>query len=396
MTKERLNVGIIGFGMIGKVHSFCYAALPYYAPELAVTGRITHVATAHAETARTAGKIIGCDVGTTDFREITENPEIDVVHICSPNDQHFPQLLSAIEHNKHIYCDKPLTATLEEAEQLEAAFNRRDPQGKRLYTATFQMTFHLRFFAAIRRARQLITENRLGRIFRFQMGYYHSSSASPNAPFRWKHDLNGGVIRDLVSHLLDLIDSLIGMPQEFLTETAIGYPTRPVRPLRPGESISDVPGRPVLSEESVIILTRGHDTAGNKINGSIEATRLATGHEDDFRLEINGEKGALRFSLMDPHYLEFFDASNSEHPYGGNSGWQKIAVGGRYELPDSEFPSAKATTGWVRAHIASLSNFWQAIAGGEPGQPGLEQGVRIQRGLDAAMRSGQSGKWESF
>ena len=109
------RVGIIGFGMIGKVHAYGYATLPFYYDPPPLAARITHVVTSRAETAEKARQLTGAEVAATDFRAVTENPEIDIVHICTPNDRHFEALQSAIAEQKHIYCDKPLTATWDEA-----------------------------------------------------------------------------------------------------------------------------------------------------------------------------------------------------------------------------------------------------------------------------------------
>ncbi|MDO4586172.1 MAG: Gfo/Idh/MocA family oxidoreductase [Planctomycetia bacterium] len=400
MSENPLRVGIIGFGMIGKVHAFAHQAMSYYAPLLPIRCQITSVATIHKETAEKAKRIIGCDFATTNFKEITENPDIDIVHICSPNDQHFPALLSAIRQNKNIYCDKPLVVSLNEAKKIDAELSRTDSQGKRLYTKTSQMTFHLRFFSAIKRMKQILDENRIGRIFQYRIGYYHASNISRQTPFKWKHGESGGAIRDLVSHLLDLVDFLIGLPEELLADSIIAYPNRPL-PLASAKNVSNATYyQTVESEDSVSILTRGllnppasSDPLFSPVQGVIEASKLATGCEDDLRLEIHGEKGALRFSLMNPHYLEFFDATLSDRPFGGYSGWLQIPCGGRYEFPDADFPSHKSSTGWIRAHIASLSNFLNDIANNRPGNPSLLQGIRIQSALDAVAKSCQSRLW---
>ncbi|MCL2120548.1 MAG: Gfo/Idh/MocA family oxidoreductase, partial [Planctomycetaceae bacterium] len=148
------RVGIIGFGMIGKVHAYGYATLPYYLQPLPFPVRLTHIATAHADTAEHAKAVTGAGVATTDYREITENPDVDIVHICTPNDQHLAPLLSAMRCNKHIYCDKPLVAGIDEAEQVRQAMAG--------YGGVSQMTFHLRFFPAVQRAKQMIDAGKLG------------------------------------------------------------------------------------------------------------------------------------------------------------------------------------------------------------------------------------------
>ncbi len=106
------KVGLIGFGFIGKVHAYGHRNIPLFYDQQEFRSRITHVCTSRAATAEKGAMQIEAEHAVTDYREITENPDIDIVDICTPNNLHFEALLSAIRHNKHIYCDKPLTATL--------------------------------------------------------------------------------------------------------------------------------------------------------------------------------------------------------------------------------------------------------------------------------------------
>ena len=362
------SVGIVGFGMIGKVHAFGYATLPYNIdPKINANFRITHVATAHQETAEKAKTVCGADVATTDFRDITENPNIDIVHICSPNEQHVEQLISAIRHGKHIYCDKPLCCTLEEAEFIRSEMERCN------YSATNQMTFHLRFFPAVMRMKQLIDEGRLGRILQFRAAFLHSSSVDPNAPFKWKYAKGGGVILDLGSHVLDIVDHLIGSIDSLVAQTQLAHPQRPVS--APSEANPNPPLCDVVVEDAVSMLVKMESGA----HGVIEASKLSTGTTDDFRIEIHGEKGAVRFRLLDPQTVEFFDATVRDKPLGGTSGWLSIGCHNKYDPPHADFPNSKAIIGWTRAHAACLVNFLSAVATGKQTTPDLMQGFKIQR-----------------
>ena len=371
---KTFSTGIIGFGMIGKVHAFGYATLPYHIdPNINAKFRITHVATAHDESAEKAKAVCGADVATTDFRNITENPDIDIVHICSPNEQHVEQLISAIRHGKHIYCDKPLCCTMEEAELVRGEMQRSN------YSATNQMTFHLRFFPAVMRMKQLIDENRLGRILQFRTVFLHSSNVDSNAPFKWKHAKGGGVILDLASHVLDIVDYLVGPIDSLVAQTQLAYPQRPVS--TPSKANPNPPLRDVVVEDAVSMLAKMENGA----HGVIEASKLSTGTTDDFRIEIHGEKGAVRFRLLDPQTVEFFDATASDKPLGGTSGWLSIGCNNRYESPHLDFPNAKAIIGWTRAHAACLVNFLNAVAAGKPTTPDLMQGFKIQQYMERAM-----------
>src|SRR3989339_712766 len=118
---KKYNVGIIGFGFIGKVHAYGHVNLPLFYDPLPFKTKITHVCTSKKETAEIACEQVGAEHGVTDFREITENPDIDIVHICTPNNFHKEALLSAMKNNKQIYCDKPLVSDVAEADEISKA-----------------------------------------------------------------------------------------------------------------------------------------------------------------------------------------------------------------------------------------------------------------------------------
>ncbi|MDO5565434.1 MAG: Gfo/Idh/MocA family oxidoreductase [Planctomycetia bacterium] len=406
LDNKPLRVGLIGFGMIGKVHAFGYAALPFYAPELEPFPKIVRVITSREETASHAARLLGSIEYSTDYHDVTAADDIDIVHICSPNDAHVEQVLDTLAHNKHLYCDKPLVVTLQEANTIREAFTQLTPEHKPCYTKTSQMTFHLRFYPAIQRARQLIEQGALGRVFQYRLGYYHASNASPDIAFKWKHGPAGGVIRDLGAHLFDLIDYLIGFPTELIADSDTAFRER-----LSAQASSDHAPIPITVEDSFTVLTRhvagirpryldvtrasvlDKEQDGELITGVIEGTKLATGYEDDVRLEIHGQKGAIRFSLMDPHYLDYFDATRPDRPFGGTSGWTRIACGARCEPPESMFPSSKATIGWLRGHVASLVHFVQAVRENRPSSPDLMQGIRVQALLDDVERSCKLRSW---
>jgi len=329
--------------------------------------------------------VTGAEVATTDFREITENPEVDIVHICTPNDQHLAPLLSAIQHNKHIYCDKPLVAGIDAAEQVRQAMAG--------YNGVSQMTFHLRFFPAVQRAKQLIAAGKLGRILQFRFSFYHSGNAGAEFPYRWKHSPTGGVVRDLGSHVLDMVDHLVGPMDRLIADTTIAYPQR--RDAKSGEI------REVTVEDAFSILVR----LKNGATGTLEGSKLATGSEDDFRFEIHGERGAVRFSLENVNTLEYYDATKSDQPFGGESGWLQIACCSRFMTPDTDFPYKKATIGWQRAHTACLAHLIQSIAAKEqklppehnpltlPQHADLMQGYKIEQLMQMVFDSAERQTW---
>jgi len=370
------RVGFIGFGFIGKVHAYGHLNLPLFYDPLPFRTRITHICTSRMATAEHGKAMVDARVATTDYREITENPDIDIVHICTPNNLHKAALLSAMRGQKHIYCDKPLVVNLAEAEEIQAALPA--------YTGIAQMTLQNRFFPATLRARQLLEEGFIGRPLQFRAAYLHAGSADPLAPLRWKLSAaaGGGVIADLATHVMDLIHHLLGDYDEISARTLIAYPERPA-PDGSGRMLS------VDAEDVVLLMAR----MNNGALGTIEATKIATGTEDELRIEIHGTRGAVRFNTMHPHQLEVFSDDAPATPLGGLRGWTAVDTGQRYPAPGGALPSPKNAIGWMRAHMACVYHFLQAVDTGVPADPGLRQGIYLQRLIESARTADATRGW---
>jgi predicted dehydrogenase len=371
-----LGVGIIGYGFIGKVHAFAHRSIPYFYDPVPLTTRLAGVATSRAESAEAAKKKGGFESATADWRELIERPDIQILHICSPNRLHAEQLVAAMAAGKHIYCDKPLTATFAETEAVKRAMAGWKGIG--------QMTFQSRFFSATQRAKQLVEDGFLGTVIGFRGVHLHSGSVDPAAPLKWKMRKadGGGVLRDLGSHLLDLVDWLAGPFSEIRAETRILYPSRP-----DGRGGAER----VEAEDQVVMTVR---TVDGTI-GTLEASKIATGTEDDLRVEIHGTRGALRFNLMEPDYLDAYSLSDPDAPIGGMRGWKRIATLQRYSS-QAVFPSPRAPSGWLRGHTHCLHNFLRAIADGKPAEPSLARGIEIQGMMECAERSILSKTWQKI
>ena len=370
------NVGMIGFGFIGKVHAYGHMNIPLYYDQQEFKSRITHICTSRPATAEKGAAQVGGDITpVTDYRQITENPDIDIVDICTPNHLHFEAVMSAIKNGKHIYCDKPLTATLDEALQIREAL--------KTYKGISQMTLQNRFFPVTLRAKQLIEEGLIGDILEFRGSYLHSGSSDPKAPLKWKlsAEAGGGVVADLGSHILDLMHYLLGDFKELSAMTHIAYAERP--------SAED-PARMVKvnAEDNMLVTMR----LGNGAVGNIHASKIATGTEDEVSFEIYGSKGAIKMLPMDFHRLYYYDCSEKSAPIGGFRGWTAIDCGQRYDKP-AGFPTPKASIGWIRSHMHCLYTFLQSVHTGQQLGPSLEQGVYIQSLMETVKESARNKCW---
>ena len=370
---KTLGVAIIGYGFIGKVHAFAYRALPFFYSPSPAEIRLVGVCTSRAATAEIARRHGGFETATTDAGDLIGRDDVDIVNICTPNHLHKGGLLAAIAAGKHIYCDKPLTGTWEDGQLVARALEA--------YRAVGQMTFNNRFSVPALRAKQLIQDGFVGKVTQFRAAYLHSGSVAPDRPMGWKQEAaaGGGIINDLGSHIVDLVNWLVGPIVEVSAETRILYPERPNRR---GERVN------VEAEDYVGILARLHDGG----TGVIEASKIATGTEDELRVEIHGDRGALRFNIMEGNYLEAYSLADPDSPLGGQRGWKRIDTVHRYPAP-AGWPGPKFPPGWIRAHVHCLYNFISAVAEERPAEPSLRDGVRVQYMLEEIRRSAKQRAW---
>jgi predicted dehydrogenase len=375
--EKTYNVGIIGFGFIGRVHAYGYENMKYFYGSKSLKTRLFGVCTGHKETAEKARREFGFQVATDNFLELVEHPEIDIINICSPNIFHKDQILAAIKSGKHIYCDKPLVTNTLEADEIESALQH--------YTGVHQVTFHLRFYPATLKARTLVEEGALGRIISFRIAYYHSGSVDPNKPMGWKQEksMGAGVLADLGSHVIDLAYFLCG---EFGRVSGI---SRILYPERPGP---DRIMRKVEAEDMVIVSAM----MKNGAIGVIEASKIATGSQDEMKFEIYGTGGALKYNSMEPNFLEFYDQSDPDEPVGGRAGFKKLVTVSRFPEPVASFPGPKFAVGWLQGHVHCLANFLEAIQNRRKASPSFHDGIYNARLLDKVRASQDAETWVSI
>ena len=189
------------------------------------------------------------------------------------------------------------------------------------------------------------------------------------------------MLLDLGSHALDLVTWLIGQqPAEVLCAENTLYPERPTRE---GGICHDV------TEDHALMMLR----LKNGALGTVEASKITAGTTDVMFLEITGTKGAIRWNLDNPGWLEFYDNTQPEVPLGGMRGYTRIECVGRYPAPGGSFLPAKNAIGWERGHMHCYFSFLNALARGETPAPGLEEGARLQRLLDCMAASAALHGW---
>ncbi|MBQ3078933.1 MAG: Gfo/Idh/MocA family oxidoreductase [Clostridia bacterium] len=367
---KEIGIAIIGWGFMGRTHTHSLRAIPLMYPGIGFRPVLKCVCSRREAPAKEAMENMGFERYTTDWRDILEMDDVDAVSICTPNDQHEEMAIAFLQAGKHVYIDKPLTVTYESAKRIEEAAANS--------ASKTQMVMNNRFLPATMRAKQLAEEGALGEIISIQARYLHSGSIDENKPIGWKQTEQGGVILDLMSHALDLVMMIAGEPKSVICMTNSLYSDRPTQ---------DGGRTSRLSEDHAIMTLR----MPNGAIGTVEASKIATGTNDELSFEIYGKKGAIRFDLMEPGWLWFFDNTIPEAPLGGRRGFTRIECMGRYEAPAGKFLPPKNAVGWDRGHIHSYYCFLKSIYEDTLPSPDIHDGARLQYVLEKAAESARTG-----
>ena len=372
---KHIRIGLIGTGFMGKTHVWSVQNLPFFykTADMGFTAEVVAVCGSSLAKAEAFAKEFGIPKAVATPEEILNDPTIDAVDICTPNPLHFAVAKAAILGGKAVLCEKPLTVTAAEADELARLAAERG--------AICGTVFNNRFLAPVMRARQLMDEGRLGRILSFEFTYKHNSCIDPDRRVGWKQtaEAGGGTWYDLGPHVLDLCHYLCGDLVSVLGKSQIAYPTH----LKADGSIWQT-----NADEAFYLIGRTAEGA----MGTVTVSKLVQGANDELSFSIHGEKGSLSFSLMDPNYLNYYDATAVGAPMGGVRGYTRIECVGRYPSPASGFPAIKAPQGWLRGHIGCMQSFLSAVANGTPCSPSFADGAYVQRLLEAAVESDREGR----
>jgi predicted dehydrogenase len=327
----------------------------------------------------------GWQNASTDWRKAVTSPEIGLVDIGTPNDVHAEQSIAALEAGKHVACEKPLAGTLADAKKMRDA--ARKAKGK-----TF-VWYNYRRVPAVALAHQFAKEGKLGRIYHVRAAYLQDWGG-PDVPLLWrfqKKNAGSGAHGDLNAHIIDMarfitgdeITEVIGSVAEtFIKERKI-VEAGPKGGIAGGTAGGGQMGTSDV-DDAVLFLARFARGAV----ASFEATRLATGNQNRNKIEVNGEKGSVRFDFEDMNYLDFYDATLPRK----QQGWTRIMVthGGDHPYVGNWWPDAHII-GYEHGFINQLADICNIIGGKAPvvPMPDFEDAFKTQQVLEAAVVSAE-------
>jgi predicted dehydrogenase len=369
--QKPIAVGLIGTKFMGRAHSNAFSQVAHFfdlprAPVMRLA-----VGRNAKELAAFAAKW-GWEQISTRWQDLADDEEIELVDVATPNDVHREPALAMLAAGKHVACEKPLAGTLADARAM------RDAAKKAKKSKTF-VWFNYRRCPAVALAHQLVDEGRIGRVYHVRATYLQSWGG-PETPLVWrfqKDAAGSGAHGDLNAHIVDMCRFVTG---EELTEihgavarTFIEERTVPGTKKKGKSTVDD----------AVLFLA---SLSGGGI-ASFEATRLAAPHQNANSLEINGEKGSLRFDFEDMNLLRFHDATRGPR----EGGWTRImctSAAGKHPYAGRWWPDAHVL-GYEHGFTNMLADVLRVLGGEKPEVPlpDFEDAYQTQRVLEAALVS---------
>jgi predicted dehydrogenase len=376
MAKKKLNVGLIGYGFMGRTHSNAYCKvnnffdLPYEPVRKVICGLEEKEAKAFAEQ-------WGYESHTTDWKSVIADDDIDLVDICVPNNVHAEIAIAAAEAGKAIICEKPLALTGEQAKTMVDAVEKAGVANL--------VSFNYRRVPAVTLAKMLIDEGRLGRIFHYRANFLQDWTISTDVPqggmATWRLDVKAagsGVTGDLLAHCADTamwhngpIDSVCATTETFVKERM---------------HVETGKKEKVGIDDACIFMCR----FDNGSLGNFESTRYARGHKALYTFEINGEKASIAWDLHDLHRLSYFDHADESIVRG----WRSVHV------TDGDMPYMDKwwvpglQIGYEHTFVHQIADFLAGYAEGKPVSPTFKEALATQYLCDAVLKSAANKTWE--
>ncbi|MFC7546046.1 Gfo/Idh/MocA family protein [Plantactinospora sp. GCM10030261] len=386
----QLRVGMVGYAFMGAAHSQAWRTvnrvydLPARARMAVICGRDSSRVAAAADR-------LGWEGHTTDWRDLVNRDDIDVVDICTPGDSHAEIALAALAAGKHVLCEKPLANTVDEAREMTTAAARARGDGIRSMCG-----YNYRRVPAVALMRQLVADGRIGTIRHIRASYLQDWIVDPQFPLVWRlrREVAGsGALGDIGAHIIDLTQYV--SDQRITGVSAVTETFVRQRPL-PAESsglsaTADGHGAPaempttgeVTVDDAAVFVAR---LDGGAL-ATYEASRFATGRKNALRVEINGSLGAVAFDLERLNELEFYDATQPSP----EQGFRRILV----TEPEHPYLSAWWPPGHIIGYEHSFTHqardFLTAIATGADPAPSFADALQVQVVLDAVLRSAERG-----
>lgn len=390
MAQAEIGVGLISVGWMGKVHSRAYQAIPVVYPELGITPKLVIAADTEPSRAEYARNVLGYAESTLDYHEVLAHPDVDVVSICAPNFLHAEIGIAAARAGKAFWIEKPVGRGVDETTAVQEAAMAAN--------VVTSIGFNYRHAPAIEKAKTLIADGKLGRITNIRGTFFADYSAEPNGALSWRFNrklAGSGVLGDLMGHLADLVQYMLGPVSDVTGMTSTVHTHRPIQQMGTGTHFDVIEGGelgPVENEDYAGMLVRfGPDAVAAGAVGTLEASRVAVGPRASYNVEIYGTEGSLMWDFERMNELQVAIGRS-----GDLQGYQRVMAGPSFGDFSHFQPGAGTSMGFDDLKVIEARKFLESFVGARHVNSNIHDAVSAAKIVDAAERSAETGQWISI
>ncbi len=379
---QEIGVGLVGYKFMGRAHSNAYRQARAFFPDLPLVPAMRAICGRDEAGVRKAADELGWQGYETDWRKLIARDDIGLVDVSTPGDSHAEIAIAAAEAGKHVYCEKPLANTLDEARAMVAAVEKAG-------VVNF-VNFNYRRVPAIAFARQLIDQGFVGEIRHWRAVYLQDWIVDPQFPLVWRlqKELTGsGALGDIGAHIIDLARMLVGDIASVNGLLTTFIKERPI--LEASDGGLGATGGSSMGQVTVDDAALALAKFDNGAIGTFEATRFATGRKNANCFEINGSKGSIAFNMERLNELQVY----SREEDGAVQGWKTILVtDGAHPYVGNWWPAGHII-GWEHSHTHAVVDLMKGIAENTSPAPTFADALKVQSILDAIEKSSENGGW---
>lgn len=370
---KEIRIGLVGSGWMGKAHSSALAdAEMLFGPDYG-TAVFEIVADTNLAAAESAQKKIGFRKVSQDWKDVVEDPDVDLVDIATPNAFHYEVAKAALENGKNVYCEKPLSISAEQSKELAELAEEK----KVVNYVGFNNTMN----PANAYVRELVQSGTLGKIMRFTGTYDQDQLLDENLPITWRHinKLAGcGALGDLGSHLLSISQFIMG---DIASVNAMSTKVFPKRP----KAVDSSEMADVENEDIMTFMAK----YANGAVGTIACSRVATGRKNYLTYEIQGTKGSVYYDLERMGEVQVYFQSDSER----DRGFRTVLLNPKMKGYSAFQPAAGISIAYNDMKILEVHELFSALTQGTPYVCNFEFGYKVDRTVAAVLESAQSHQW---
>ena len=381
VARQRIGVGVIGFGWLGRAHTRSLARIPMLFADRVYDPVLVTCADPAPGVAEEAVATFGFERGTADWRRVIDDPAVDVVWIAAPNMLHVELVEAAAQAGKDVFCEKPVGGTPAQTVRAERAVRGAGVIGG--------VGFNYRWAPLVRYAAELIAAGQLGALTNYRGRFFSMYGADPLGVLSWRFRLDEGgygVTSDLLSHAVDLAHFLAGPIARVVGTTATFIPERPLGAgSHYGRGGDGDPHGTVTNEDYAGMLCEFASGA----RGSFEASRSIVGPESQMAFDVHGTEGAAGWNLEKLNELELYRATADR-----GSGYTRVYGGERFPPHGVFVPGSANGIGYEDLVTIEDAEFCAAVAERRPFSPGFDEALAWVSVQDALLRSAESGRWE--